>query len=303
LLYTNRIDIMVSITRLEKAKEPVNMYKELDEFIIYLTDEARKSSNTCQSYRRDIRQFLDWLYSEYPVKSISEIASEHISAYEDLLKAQDKSAATISRLVASLKAFFSFCVVRGWLSSNPATELRSPKVIKKKPMILTDNEILKLLAQPDIDHPKGIRDKAMLELLCDTGLRVSELIGLKVSDIDLAKRKLIVPGGRRRTVSYDRRISKYLDKYAESSRRILLSDKKDEGFFFVNVSGEEMSRQGFWKIIKKYGDMAEIDKDLTPHTLRHSFAAHAIKNGKDIKDVQRVLGHSDISTTNGYINL
>ena len=279
------------------------MYKALDEFITYLTDEACKSLNTCQSYRRDVRQFIDWLNSAYSVKSLKEIGSEHISAYEEELKNNGKSPATISRMVASLKAFFSFCVVRGWLNANPTTELRSPKVIKKKPMILTDNEILRLLAQPDIGNPKGVRDKAMLELLCDTGLRVSELIGLKVSDIDLNKRKLVVPGGRKRTVSYDRRISKYMDKYAQVSRRILLSDKKDEGFFFVNVSGEEMSRQGFWKIIKKYGDMAEIDKDLTPHTLRHSFAAHAIKNGKDIKDVQRVLGHSDISTTNGYINL
>lgn len=278
------------------------MYKELDEFITYLTEEAGKSNNTCQSYRRDIRQFLDWLYSEYPVKSLNEIGPENITVYERELKAQDKSPATISRLVASLKAFFGYGVRMGWLTQDPSAQLKSPKVIKKKPMILTDGEILRLLSQPDPESSKGIRDKAMLELLCDTGLRVSELIGLKLSDVDLAKRKLNVPGGRNRTVNYDRRISKYLDKYVQETRKNLLSGE-DAGYLFMNVSGEEMSRQGFWKIIKKYGDMAGIDKDLTPHTLRHSFAAHAIKNGKDIRDVQKVLGHSDISTTNGYINL
>jgi len=278
------------------------MYKELDEFITYLTEEAGKSNNTCQSYRRDIRQFLDWLYSEYPVKSLNEIGPENITVYEKDLKAQDKSPATISRLVASLKAFFGYGVRMGWLTQDPSAQLKSPKVIKKKPMILTDGEILRLLSQPDPESSKGIRDKAMLELLCDTGLRVSELIGLKLSDVDLAKRKLNVPGGRNRTVIYDRRISRYLDKYVQETRKNLLSGE-DAGYLFMNVSGEEMSRQGFWKIIKKYGDMAGIDKDLTPHTLRHSFAAHAIKNGKDIRDVQKVLGHSDISTTNGYINL
>lgn len=278
------------------------MYKELDEFITYLTEEAGKSNNTCQSYRRDIRQFLDWLYSEYPVKSLNEIGPENITVYERELKAQEKSPATISRLVASLKAFFGYGVRMGWLTQDPSAQLKSPKVIKKKPMILTDGEILRLLSQPDQESSKGIRDKAMLELLCDTGLRVSELIGLKLSDVDLAKRKLNVPGGRNRTVNYDRRISRYLDKYVQETRKNLLSGE-DAGYLFMNVSGEEMSRQGFWKIIKKYGDMAGIEKDLTPHTLRHSFAAHAIKSGKDIRDVQKVLGHSDISTTNGYINL
>jgi len=279
------------------------MYKELDEFITYLTGEAGKSNNTCQSYRRDIRQFLDWLYSEYPIKSLNEIASEHITVYEQELKEQDRSPATISRLVASLKAFFGYGVRMGWLSQDPSVRLKSPKVIKKKPMILTDSEILKLLSQPDPETSKGVRDKAMLELLSDTGLRVSELISLKLSDVDLTKRRLNVPGGRNRTVNYDRRISKYLDKYVQETRKNLLAGKEDSGSLFMNVSGEEMSRQGFWKIIKKYGDMAGIEKDLTPHTLRHSFAAHAIKSGKDIRDVQKVLGHSDISTTNGYINL
>ena len=279
------------------------MYKQLDEFITYLSSEAGKSDNTCQSYRRDIRQFLDWLYSRYPIQNLNDIASEHIEAYAKLLQDSDRSPATVSRLIASLKAFFSYGQRSGWMSHDPGSVMKPPKVIKKAPKILTDTEILRLLSQPETDSAKGIRDKAMLELLCDTGLRVSELIGLQLNDIDIHKRRLSVGGSRRRSVIFDRKIVKYLENYIDYARNELIAGKEDTDSLFVNVSGEEMSRQGFWKIIKKYGDTAGIGKELTPHTLRHSFAAHALRSGRNIREVQKVLGHSDISTTSGYAGL
>ena len=175
-------------------------------------------------------------------------------------------------------------------------------MIRKKPSILSESDTVKLLSSPE-DDSKGLRDKAMLELMCDTGLRVSELLGLTLKDLDLAKRQISVPGSRSRKIQYDKKINRYLEDYLKNARAVLLGKQTDEGYLFLNVSGENMSRQGFWKLIKKYGKEAGIGTELTPHVLRHSFAAHALRSGKDIKKVQSILGHSDLSTTSGYLNM
>ncbi|MDO4487883.1 MAG: tyrosine-type recombinase/integrase [Eubacteriales bacterium] len=278
------------------------MYKQLDDFIFYLSDKEGKSRNTCLSYQRDLRQMMDYLSSAFGISKVTEITGSYLSEYEQVLKDKQKSPATISRYVASAKAFFEYELSKGFVSTNPTKELNSPKVIKKKPSILSEVETVRLLSMPG-DDPKGMRDKAMLELMCDTGMRVSELLGIKLTDIDIEKRTIVVPGSRTRKIGYDRKINKYLDAYIKNARAVILGDCKDDGFLFLNVNGEGMSRQGFWKLIKKYGKAAEIETELTPHVLRHSFAAHALKNGKDIKKVQSIMGHSDLSTTSGYLSL
>ena len=222
--------------------------------------------------------------------------------YVKYLEDSDRSPATISRFIASARAFFEFCRKNGMISFDPSEALKAPKVIKKKPSVLTETETVRLLSMPD-DDIKGIRDKAMLELLCDTGLRVSELLNLSVSDIDTAKRTLKVSGSRTRNITYDKRISRYIQDYLDKGRKKLIGDGVDEGCLFLNISGESMSRQGFWKLIKKYGKEAGIETELTPHVLRHSFAAHALRSGKDLKKVQSILGHSDISTTSSYLGM
>lgn len=278
------------------------MFKKIEDYLEYLSGDAGKSVNTCLSYGRDLRQFSDWLSSDFKITNMFDAAPEQLEAYIDELTELDRSPATISRNVASLKGFYSHAVMAGWSSSDPSRTLKPPKVIKKRPTILTDSEIMRLLSQPASDNAKGKRDKAMLELLCDTGLRVSELLNIRLNDIDLKTRKLNVPGGRTRLITFDRKILKFLTEYLESSRKILLGEHADEGFLFVNIDGSGMSRQGFWKNLKKYGEEAGIEEEITPHTLRHSFAAHALRNGKNVKDVQQTLGHADISTTNEYMD-
>lgn len=278
------------------------MYKKIEEYVKYLSEKAGKSVNTCLSYGRDLRQYYDWLSLNCRISNIFDAAPEHLESYIEELTDLDKSPATVSRNVASLKGFYSFALTNGWSSTDPSSGLKPPKVIKKRPVILSDRDILKLLSQPSDENPKGKRDRAMLELLCDTGLRVSELLGIRISDIDLRSRKLTVPGGRTRKITFDKRILKYLNAYYESARSVLLGEHTDEGFFFVNIDGSSMSRQGFWKNLKRYAEEAGIEAEITPHTLRHSFAAHALRNGRDAKDVQQTLGHADISTTNEYLD-
>lgn len=292
------MDIMVSITRLERG----SMEELIRQFIEHLEKDERKSANTCQSYYRDLRQMADWISSSFGVDDAAVYSGSNLKEYYDFLVNAGKSPATISRFVASAKAFFEYLIRQGLILHDPCTALKAPKVIRKKPSILTEAETVKLLSAPDEDN-KGVRDRAMLELMCDTGLRVSELLGITLSDIDVQKRQITVPGSRTRKIQYDKKVNRYLEEYLETSRNALLGDQKDEGYLFLNVSGESMSRQGFWKLIKKYGKEAGIGMELTPHVLRHSFAAHALRSGKDIKKVQSILGHSDLSTTSGYLNM
>ncbi len=268
----------------------------------YLQNIKKASSNTLSSYLRDIRQFGEYL-DEHSEFGFTDADEDTLNGYIAHLRASGKSVATVSRSIASLKSFYAYLLLNRIIKDNPTGKLVPDKSEQKLPQILTSREVELLLEQPECTDFKGYRDKAMLELLYATGIRVSELISLNVSDVNLT-------AGAIRCVSHDkeRYIPMYpaairaLSEYMEFVRPQMLADKNDPSLF-VNVNGERMSRQGFWKIIKSYQAKAHIEKDITPHTLRHSFAAHLLENGADIRSIQEMLGHADISSTQIYSQL
>ena len=272
-----------------------------DQFQNYLTNVKKASSNTLSSYLRDIRQFGDHLAEEGT--NYGDADEEIVSGYISMLREEGKSVATVSRNIASLKCFYSYLVLQKLMSENPACHLVPEKAMQKLPEILTSKEVDLLLEQPECIDAKGYRDKAMLELLYATGIRVSELISLNISDVNLE-------AGAIRCISHEKErfIPMYpaavnaLSEYIELVRPQMIARAEEESLF-VNVSGERMSRQGFWKIIKFYQQKAGIKKDITPHTLRHSFAAHLLENGADLRSIQEMLGHADISSTQIYSQL
>ena len=257
------------------------------------------SANTVASYMRDIRQFSAYLseVEELPAESCDR---DCICRYVQHLTNQGKSPATISRTIASLKSFYRFCVDSGLLAENPVHNIPQPKAEKKLPQILTGREVELLLEQPKCVDVKGYRDKAMLELLYATGMRVSEMIALNVSDVSLVGSFVKCENNDKfRIIPIYPAAVKALSAYLTDIRPKMVSDSSETALF-VNLSGERMTRQGFWKIIKHYQETAQIDKDITPHTLRHSFAAHLLENGADLHSLQEMLGHSDISSTQIY---
>ena len=268
----------------------------------YLTDVKKSSANTLASYLRDIRQLGDYLTS-HTDRSFDTADEAVLSEYINRLKANGKSVATVSRAIASIKSFYAFLLDNDIVDHNPAGVLVPDKTAQKLPQILTSKEVELLLEQPECVDPKGYRDRAMLELLYATGIRVSELINLDISDLNLAA-GIITCHGR----DHDRAIPLYsaavkaLSEYTEFIRPRMIATP-DEKALFVNISGERMSRQGFWKLIKSYQVKAGIEKDITPHTLRHSFAAHLLENGADLRSIQEMLGHADISSTQIYSQL
>ena len=268
----------------------------------HLTNTKKSSPNTLASYLRDIRQFGDYLSAHTDCRY--DTADETVlTEYINLLRGQGKSVATVSRAIASLKGFYGFLLDSAIVDANPALVLVPDKTAQKLPQILTSKEVELLLEQPECVDPKGYRDRAMLELLYATGIRVSELINLDIGDLNLAA-GIITCHGR----EHDRAIPLYaaamkaLSVYTEFIRPRMLASP-DEKALFVNISGERMSRQGFWKLIKSYQVKAGIEKDITPHTLRHSFAAHLLENGADLRSIQEMLGHADISSTQIYSQL
>ncbi|MBE7017368.1 MAG: site-specific tyrosine recombinase XerD [Ruminococcaceae bacterium] len=274
----------------------------INKYETYLTEVKKSSVNTLSSYLRDIRQLGDYLASHSDCDY--DTADEEVLAeYINWLKGQGKSVATVSRAIASIKGFYNFLVNANIVDSNPANVLVPDKTTQKLPQILTSREVELLLEQPECIDAKGYRDRAMLELLYATGIRVSELISLDITDLSLAA-GIITCHGR----DHDRAIPLYpaaikaLNEYAEFIRPQMIA-KPDEKALFVNVSGERMSRQGFWKLIKSYQLKAGIEKTITPHTLRHSFAAHLLENGADLRSIQEMLGHADISSTQIYSQL
>ena len=272
------------------------------EFLAFLSDTKGASENTILSYKRDIKNCLQYL-SETGIKDLQSITSLTLSAYTLYLQNSKKASSTISRNIASLKCYFSFLHSRNKIQFNPASDLESPKIDKKFPEIMSVQDVELLLNQPDISEPKGLRDKAMLEVLYATGMRVSELISLKVTDINL-NLELIHCSGKNKTrvIPLGSKAIEALSRYLKCSRGTLLKNDTETSLF-VNCNGNPMTRQGFWKIIKDYAKKAGIHEQITPHTLRHSFAAHLIENGADIQSVQEMLGHSDISTTQIYAKL
>ena len=268
----------------------------------HLTDEKHVSKNTLSSYMRDINQFNMYLEKQKE-PDILQVSQPDLDTYTKWLKKNGKSVATVSRSIATLRSFYNYLLQKGKVEVNPAAKLVPEKAIKKLPQILTSSEVELLLEQPDTSDSKGYRDKAMLELLYATGIRVSELISLDESDLNLAV-GVIRCSGRDK----DRMIPLYsaaidaLKEYISKVRPHII-DNVYETALFVNMNGERMTRQGFWKIIKTYQEKAHIDKDITPHTLRHSFAAHLLENGADLRSIQEMLGHADISSTQVYAQL
>jgi len=274
----------------------------ISQYEAYLQDVKRVSKNTLSSYMRDLRQFDQYWIRTVGTTFCKALGSD-LEEYIKWMKRNGKSAATVSRCIASLRSFYQFLVDGGKAASNPATHLVPDKAVKKLPQILTSREVELLLEQPACVDSKGYRDKAMLEMLYATGIRVSELISLDVDDVNTV---MGVVNGK--AWSKERMIPLYptavaaLEDYIVRVRPHMLS-KKDETALFVNMGGERMSRQGFWKIIKLYQEKAQIQKEITPHTLRHSFAAHLLENGADLRSIQEMLGHADISSTQVYAQL
>lgn len=276
-----------------------SMRGEVDRFEQYLREVKQASENTVQSYRRDLMQMITYL-EEKEIREAAKVTKTSLHGYILHMEEQGKAATTISRMMAAMKAFFNYECMQACIRRNPAESLHAPKVEKKAPVVLSVDQVSALLAQPSGQTPKEIRDKAMLALLYATGIRVSELIGIQMEDINMNIGFLVCRDGEReRTIPFGRSAKAALEEYLKHARNELLRGKGSD-YFFVNCTGGAMSRQGFWKIIKYYGEKAGIEEDITPHTLRHSFAAHLIARGADMRAVQTILGHSDMATTQMY---
>ena len=268
----------------------------------YLTKVKQASANTIASYMRDIRQFADWL-DVSASRDVSDAQQEHLAAYFTYLKQEGRSAATCSRNLASLKNFYAYMVSNGFVEVNPVTDIHIARGEKKLPQILTSREIELLLSQPLVTDPKGCRDKAMLEVMYATGIRVSELIALDISDVNMEMCVIKCAGAKKyRLIPLYPAALQALQAYLKDVRGIMIADPAEKALF-VNISGQRMSRQGFWKILKSYQNAAHIEKEITPHTLRHSFAVHLLENGADLDSLQELLGHSDISSTQVYTQM
>ncbi len=271
------------------------------EYKAFLTDEKHASENTVNSYLRDVHQFA--AYCENKDLTIEEVSRDNVCSYLQHLTNIGKSPATVSRCTASLKSYYAFLIDQKVVTETPVRDIHAVKTEKKLPQILTGKEVELLLAQPKCTDMKGFRDKAMLELLYATGIRVTELISLNVSDVVISGGFIrCASKGKERIIPLYPAAVKALSDYVDNVRPNMIANM-DEQALFVNLNGERMSRQGFWKIIKYYQEKAQIEKDITPHTLRHSFAAHLLENGADLKSIQEMLGHSDISSTQVYAQL
>ena len=271
---------------------------DIAEFGIYLAEERHASQNTIASYLRDVTQFSEYL-AEHQGCGLRQADGEMIQDYMSWMRGRGKSAASVTRFLASVKAFYNYLLFSGAVAANPAKGITADRAERKYPEILTSKEVELFLEQPQCVDAKGYRDHAMLELLYATGIRVTELVEMNVSDVNLNLRMV-----RCRSSRNERMIPLYpaavqaLDEYIKRIRPLMLED--DTEALFVNINGMRLTRQGFWKIIKEYAKSANINKDITPQTIRHSFASHLLENGADLKDIQEMLGHQDISSTQFY---
>ena len=264
----------------------------VEEYITYMQNEKHKSKNTVESYRRDVTQYITYL-TTVKVTDAQRATKQDVVKYLAELKKSGRAPASISRMLTSLRSFYAYLRINNDAIADPTVSLEAPHVEKKLPKILTSEQINRLLAAPDSNEAKGSRDKAMIELLYATGIRVSELIGLTLSDVELRMRYIKC---KSRIIPIGERAVQAISDYVNVARPKLLKGNESE-MLFVNCSGSSISRQGFWKIIKLYGERAGIESEITPHTLRHSFAAHLLENGADMRAVQTMMGHADISST------
>jgi len=274
------------------------MEKQIKLFLDFLKNDKKLSENTLQSYNRDIQQYK--LFLEMNRLNYLKIENDEIQEYIDGLKNFGKKPATVSRNLATLRAFYGFLMRTKKIKNNPTFNVQAPKIEKKAPSVLTSEEINILLDQPKNVDLKGTRDKAMLEVAYATGMKVTEIIDLNVDDIDLENSVAYIRTKKNtREVPLGTMAIKALEEYLNNVRSVLLRDENNKALF-VNMNGSRLTRQGFWKIVKYYKEKAHIDKDITPHVLRHSFATHLLQNGADLKSIQTMLGHSDVNSTQVY---
>jgi integrase/recombinase XerD len=271
-------------------------------YISYLHNMKKTSYNTETSYQRDLLKLKSFL-EDRGITHVEDIDAPALQDYVSHLYDCNLAMSTISRNIAAIKGWYLYLVKEGIVKEDCSAALKAPKIEKKMPEILSMDEVVRLLEQPRGKTPKEIRDRAMLELLYATGIRVTELITLKLSQLNMQMNYIVCrDDNKERIIPFGIKARDALLQYLEHSRNVMISDK-DSDILFVNCSGQAMSRQGFWKLIKHYADKAEISTDITPHTLRHSFAAHLVENGADLRSVQEMLGHSDIATTQIYATL
>ena len=271
-------------------------------FIHYLHNVKKTSKNTEVSYERDLKKMEQYL-ATLQITDVVQVTETHLNSYMLYLEREKFAPSTVSRNVAAMRAFFQYLLKEQVIDHDPTDHLKPPKVEKKVPEILTVEEVDLLLKQPSSDTPKGLRDKAMLEILYATGIRVSELVHLELSDLNLRMGYIVcTEHSKERMIPFGSMARKSLEDYLDRGRPALVG-AADCGRLFTNCSGNPMSRQGFWKILKGYARAANIMTDITPHTLRHSFATHLIQNGADLKSVQEMLGHADISSTQMYLHM
>jgi len=275
------------------------MEKQIKLFLEFLENEKKLSNNTLQSYRRDIVQFQEYLDNERIL--YTKLGVQEIKDYIEYLKKIGKKTSTISRNLASIRSFYQYQLRVKKVKKDPTDGMQSPKIEKKVPSILSSAEVELLLEQPKDVDLKGIRDKAMLEFAYATGMRVTEIISLNIDDVNFEDSYVSCSNGvKKRNIPLGTISIKALEEYVNTARPVMIK-KEDEKALFVNVNGKRLTRQGFWKIIKYYKEQAHITKDITPHVLRHSFATHLLQNGADLKSIQMMLGHSDISSTQVYM--
>ena len=276
------------------------MEKQLKQFFKFLEMDKKVSNNTLQSYKRDLEQYKDYLITKD--LKYNKVKEEDIKAYlEYLVEEQNKKPSTISRMIASIRTFYQYEVKNKKISADPTEKVQSPKIEKKAPCVLTTKEVELLLEQPTDADLKGIRDKAMLEFAYATGMRVTEIISLNVEDVNIEQEYVeCKTGKKKRDIPLGKMALNAVKEYLNKARDVMVKTDKEKALF-VNVNGKRLTRQGFWKIIKYYQEQAHIDKDITPHTLRHSFATHLLQNGAELKAIQTMLGHSDISSTQVYM--
>ena len=276
------------------------MEKQLKQFFKFLEMDKKVSNNTLQSYKRDLEQYKNYLITKD--LKYNKVKEEDIKAYlEYLVEEQNKKPSTISRMIASIRSFYQYEVKNKKISADPTENVQSPKIEKKAPCILTTKEVELLLEQQTDADLKGIRDKAMLEFAYATGMRVTEIISLNVEDVNIEQEYVeCKTGTKKRDIPLGKMALNAVKEYLNKARDVMVKTDKEKALF-VNVNGKRLTRQGFWKIIKYYQEQAHIDKDITPHTLRHSFATHLLQNGAELKAIQTMLGHSDISSTQVYM--
>ncbi len=274
------------------------MDKQIKLFLEFLENDKKLSLNTLQSYKRDIIQYQE--YMDKNGLNYLKVDQNDINEYFEGLKENDKKTSTISRNLATIRYFYQYILRVKKIKKDPTIGVQSPKVQKKVPNILTAKEVELLLDQPKNIDLKGIRDKAMLEFAYATGMRVTEIISLNIEDVNLIQNYVVCNTGKKRNIPLGSISARALGEYIEKARPILIKDENVKALF-VNINGKRLTRQGFWKIVKYYKEQAHITKDITPHVLRHSFATHLLQNGADLKAIQTMLGHSDISSTQVYM--